>query len=79
MNLYSRPVYVTRTDKDGNQREQLASVALCTTNGDLISDVQILHQFDPSVSSTEIRRVARDFHCCECDWGQNIYAGRVAA
>jgi hypothetical protein len=70
--LFIRPVY-------GKEQQSLIpkSLALCTTNGELLVDSQILEHFDRHEPGIDIKLMAVDMEWIDSpndiEWGNNIY------
>jgi len=60
--------------EDG-EREVPLSLALCTTNGEILVDEQIKEHFDKHDSGKDIEAAAKEFHgATEVEWGEAINA-----
>ena len=67
--LYIRPVYTLHPD----QRETLTGLALCSTNGELLVDGQIIEHFPKDESGKDIKACAKEFHGADnTEWGKPI-------
>lgn len=96
MKLWIRPVFKVepcqrlvrmgrRASEDvyeDSEREVLLSLALCTTNGEILVDQQIKEHFDNSDAGKDIEAAAREFYgATEVVWGSaiNVTEGTYAA
>lgn len=69
MALFIRPVYTSKNSVIPS------SVALCSTNGQILVDSQILEHFSPTTSGIEIKKTAKEFYAREgedIEWGNPI-------
>jgi len=70
--LYIRPVYKVEEDNAGTI-ETLTSIALCTTNGEILVDGQILEHFPKDEPGVDIKACGMEFHdASEVVWGKSI-------
>ena len=61
------------------EREKMLSLALCTTNGEILVDGQIKEHFDKHDTGKDIEESAREFFgATEVEWGNAINATGVS-